>query len=225
MYKIRILKFSLTAQWLLLTFSIASITFMLLLEYFTTMNISEKVGLSLRLSTRFILAYIPLTFLYFKTLRSERNLSLGNLLVLNVILLAILIDGIGNAFGMYERQFLGIYFDKYVHFLIPFVLSVGLAYYHTEKNSDLEHKFLWLIYSFLIMCIASCLFEIYESLSDQFFGTNMVNSYSDTLYDIILDFFGIISGSLIVLFIVFSDRHKYNSSNINPTDENLYQLE
>lgn len=112
-------------------------------------------------------------------------------------LIAAFLDGAGNAFKLYGNRFLGLYYDRYMHLIIPFVLTVGVIFFIKDRSSRYARD---ILLGALIVFQASVIFEVYEHYSDMYFDTRMVYGLNDTMRDVSLDYLGCLLAAAVLYF-------------------------
>lgn len=112
--------------------------------------------------------------------------------------MAIAINIAGYVFNLYERFW---WFDEFLHFFTPLVLTLVLALrlYDNGLAEIREHK---LVLALTVACVgvtAATLWEIVEWTYDQFVTANAILGKTDTIVDLILGTAGaIVAGAVIV---------------------------
>ncbi len=123
------------------------------------------------------------------------------------ILLAVALNSLG-ALGLYKISFAVFAYDKFVHFMNPLILVLGLARFGMnwyERNVGAAVK--WALIAVLIATIG---WEAFEWLSDVLLGTQTMGFYGeavirDTIVDSIMNILGI---ALAVIIVIFYKRKK-----------------
>ncbi|MDP1629776.1 MAG: DUF2238 domain-containing protein, partial [bacterium] len=109
------------------------------------------------------------------------------------------LNGLG-ALGLYRA---GFGYDKILHFFIPFLFTIVIAYFCRQWYKLTFKKSI--ILPMILIFLAGLLFELLECASDNLLNTKMMGYYGksiveDTVLDLIAGFFGIIGGALILIF-------------------------
>ena len=124
----------------------------------------------------------------------------------NVLITALLLNGLG-ALGFYNFYKIGLEYDKLLHFITPFLSVMALGrfgfnwYEWNFKKS--------IILSAVLVIIGGFLWELFQFLGDTFFKTQMMGYYGkfiikDTVWDLIMNLFGITAG--VLGLIIFKSR-------------------
>jgi hypothetical protein len=158
-----------------------------------------------RLSFRFFFSFFVLSFYTYYIFKKRAN-RIDHLIFANCLAITALFDGGGNALDLYSNKYQGIYYDKYMHLFLPFIVALGYSTFLAfSQNIDREMS----VRAFLAVLVVfqmTVLFEAYEYLSDKYFGTDMVAGLDDTINDILLDYVGIMSAFLVVWIFVVKKR-------------------
>lgn len=144
----------------------------------------------------FISAFlIVLPRLIFKTNNDLKKQQSLNFLQAGLIIILAL-NGLG-ALGLFQLYRVGIQYDKLVHFIGPFIFIIivsrfGFQWYKWSLKKSI-------ILAAILVFIGGFIWELFEFFMDYLFRTQMLGQYGefafkDTIWDIIFNMFGIISG-------------------------------
>ena len=119
-------------------------------------------------------------------------------------MLALSLQGWGEAVGLYDRL---TWFDEVVHLVLPFlvapVLYIALARLDVvpdpRDETQRTHYVGLAIVTFAVGGAAGAVWEVMEWASDGVFGTNLQESNSDTVTDLLLDLTGSLAGALLLV--------------------------
>jgi hypothetical protein len=148
----------------------------------------------------FISAFlIILPRLIYKTKGDPKKQRLLNFLEINLIIVLAL-SGIGGL-GLYRLSEAGFAYDKFIHFLVPFIFTI-VAYYFGSQWYGWSFK-KSIILGAILVFMGGIIWESFEFLADTFLKTQMRGYYGesiarDTAFDLIFDMFGIIGGMIVV---------------------------
>lgn len=124
------------------------------------------------------------------------------------LLQAVLVAGLAlnslGALGLFQLYKIGFEYDKLLHFVVPF-LSVmafsrfGLDWYGWSLKKSI-------ILSTVLVILGGFFWEFFEFFGDRLFKTEMSGYYGkfiikDTIWDLAMNFFGVIGGILSFIFI------------------------
>ncbi len=144
---------------------------------------------------------IILPRLIFKTTISETKEKALTFLQ-NILVISLLLNAAG-ALGLFQLYKVGFEYDKFLHFIIPVISVIAIAYFsynwygHTLRKS--------LILAAMLVFLGSFLWELYEFFGDWTFKTQMLGQYGkfvakDTLWDLIMNFLGTICAVIVLLY-------------------------
>ncbi|WKZ30925.1 MAG: hypothetical protein QY318_03700 [Candidatus Dojkabacteria bacterium] len=149
----------------------------------------DLLGIHSRLSVRYLILFATLSIYFVYVIRRKRD-SLRHLILLFALLAIALLDGGGNALNLYTKTFVGIYYDGYMHFIIPFMASFAVGLFISQNDGQKGMAFGSILLGALLIFQMAVLFEIYEYYSDVYIGTDMVQGLHDTINDLLLDYLG-----------------------------------
>jgi len=115
--------------------------------------------------------------------------------------ISLLVNGAGGL-GLYQLYQYGFEYDKLMHFIVPFLLTIsGSRFISLWYNIEIEKA---LFISAVLIVLGSLAWEIFEFLSDWYIGTQTLGFYGkeitkDTIVDVIINAIGIIAGSIFIL--------------------------
>ena len=112
--------------------------------------------------------------------------------------LAIAINIAGYVFNLYEQFW---WFDEFLHFFTPLVLTLALALrlYDNGLAEVREHK---LILALTVACVgvaSATLWEIAEWTYDEFVAANAILGKTDTIVDLILGTTGAVVAGIVIV--------------------------
>ncbi|MHB9019451.1 MAG: hypothetical protein ACYC3G_01045 [Minisyncoccota bacterium] len=102
-----------------------------------------------------------------------------------------------GSLGLFQLYRIGIQYDKILHFLNSFILTIVLTRsFEIWKDFNFKRA---ITISIFIIFLGGIIWEIYELLGDTLFDTQMLGYYgkfviSDTVWDLVMNSFGIILG-------------------------------
>ncbi|MDP3015232.1 MAG: hypothetical protein Q8N28_02360 [bacterium] len=121
----------------------------------------------------------------------------------NVLIITLLLNGLGEL-GFYQLYKIGFEYDKLLHFIVPFISVMALSSFGFNWYGWSFRKSI--ILSVVLVIIGGFLWEFFEFFGDRFFKTEMFGYYGkfiikDTVWDLIMNFFGIVGGIIASNFI------------------------
>jgi len=131
-----------------------------------------------------------LLVLYFKR---KYYLEINRVVIAFLLSLIFLLDTLGNFWGWYDIDgiFVILWFDDFVHFVVPILISIGIFRYLFNIKQDSRGISLGLAST--ISFSITALWEIYEYWSDRLFYTQMLKGgIDDTMIDLSVGFLGIL---------------------------------
>ena len=141
-----------------------------------------------RLTTIVVINSLLLT-LYFK---KKYYKDLNRVLIVFLLNVIFFLDTLGNFWGWYDINgiFAVLWFDDFVHFVAPLLISIGIfRYFFTIKQYS---KGISLVLASSISFGITALWEIYEYWSDRLFSTHMLKGgIDDTMIDLSVGLLGI----------------------------------
>ena len=141
-----------------------------------------------RLTTIVVINSLLLT-LYFK---KKYYKDLNRVLIVFLLNVIFFLDTLGNFWGWYDINgiFAVLWFDDFVHFVAPLLMSIGIfRYFFTIKQYS---KGISLVLASSISFGITALWEIYEYWSDRLFSTQMLKGgIDDTMIDLSVGLLGI----------------------------------
>jgi len=127
--------------------------------------------------------------LYFK---KKYYKDLNRVLIVFLLNVIFFLDTLGNFWGWYDINgiFAVLWFDDFVHFVAPLLISIGIfRYFFTIKQYS---KGISLVLASSISFGITALWEIYEYWSDRLFSTQMLKGgIDDTMIDLSVGLLGI----------------------------------
>jgi len=127
--------------------------------------------------------------LYFKR---KYYKDLNRVLIVFLLNVIFFLDTLGNFWGLYDINgiFAVLWFDDFVHFVAPLLISIGIfRYFFTIKQYS---KGISLVLASSISFGITALWEIYEYWSDRLFSTHMLKGgIDDTMIDLSVGLLGI----------------------------------
>ena len=148
-----------------------------------------------RLTTIVVINSLLLT-LYFK---KKYYKDLNRVLIVFLLNVIFFLDTLGNFWGLYDINgiFAVLWFDDFVHFVAPLLISIGI--YRYLVNIKQYSKGISLALASSISFVITTLWEIYEYWSDKLFSTQMLKGgIDDTMIDLSVGLLGIF-----VFYLVF----------------------
>lgn len=135
--------------------------------------------------------------LYF--LRWRKKLA-GIEVILFLGSLSILSDALGNLFGFYAiNEYYGVWwYDKFVHFINPMLLTIGIFFFLSKIVWKSAEKRILILLSLTLMISIGSFWEIYEFFSDMLIGTSMVGGVEDSIGDLVWNSAGTIVGGIVI---------------------------
>jgi hypothetical protein len=146
--------------------------------------------------TAIVLINSVLLILY---LKRRYYLEINRVFIVFLLTLIFFLDTLGNFWGWYDINgiFAILWFDDFVHFVVPILISIGLLRY--LFNIKQYSKGISLILASAISFGITSLWEIYEYWSDRLFDTKMLKGgIDDTMIDLSVGLLGIL-----VFYLVF----------------------
>lgn len=125
--------------------------------------------------------------------------EINRVLIVFLLSLIFLLDTLGNFWGWYDIDgiFAILWFDDFVHFIVPILISIGILRY--LFNIKQYSKGISLVLASTISFGITGLWEIYEYWSDVIFSTEMLKGgIDDTMIDLSVGLLGIL-----VFYLVF----------------------
>jgi len=123
-----------------------------------------------------------------------------------LLLLALTLQGVGEASGAYDRFF---WFDSVVHFVVP-LLASGVLYVALARldvlpdprdDTGWRHLLGIALVTFALGAAFGAVWELYEWFSDAVFGSALQESNDDTVGDLAMDSLGALGAAgLLVLW-------------------------
>ena len=124
------------------------------------------------------------------------------------LLQAVLVVGLAlnslGALGLFQLYKIGFEYDKLIHFVVPFLSVIafsrfGLDWYGWSFGKSI-------ILAAVLVILGGFLWELFEFFGDRLFKTEMSGYYGkfiikDTVWDLAMNFFGVIGGILSFVFI------------------------
>ena len=141
-----------------------------------------------RLTTIAVINSLLLT-LYFKR---KYYKDLNRVLIVFLLNVIFFLDTLGNFWGLYDINgiFAVLWFDDFVHFVAPLLISIGI--YRYLVNIKQYSKGISLVLASSISFGITALWEIYEYWSDRLFSTHMLKGgIDDTMIDLSVGLLGI----------------------------------
>ena len=141
-----------------------------------------------RLTTIVVINSLLLT-LYFKR---KYYKDLNRVLIVFLLNVIFFLDTLGNFWGLYDINgiFAVLWFDDFVHFVAPLLISIGI--YRYLVNIKQYSKGISLVLASSISFGITALWEIYEYWSDRLFSTHMLKGgIDDTMIDLSVGLLGI----------------------------------
>ena len=141
-----------------------------------------------RLTTIVVINSLLLT-LYFK---KKYYKDLNRVLIVFLLNVIFFLDTLGNFWGLYDINgiFAVLWFDDFVHFVAPLLISIGI--YRYLVNIKQYSKGISLVLASSISFGITALWEIYEYWSDRLFSTHMLKGgIDDTMIDLSVGLLGI----------------------------------
>jgi len=127
--------------------------------------------------------------LYFK---KKYYKDLNRVLIVFLLNVIFFLDTLGNFWGLYDINgiFAVLWFDDFVHFVAPLLISIGI--YRYLVNIKQYSKGISLVLASSISFGITALWEIYEYWSDRLFSTHMLKGgIDDTMIDLSVGLLGI----------------------------------
>lgn len=127
--------------------------------------------------------------LYFKR---KYYKDLNRVLIVFLLNVIFFLDTLGNFWGLYDINgiFAVLWFDDFVHFVAPLLISIGI--YRYLVNIKQYSKGISLVLASSISFGITALWEIYEYWSDRLFSTHMLKGgIDDTMIDLSVGLLGI----------------------------------
>lgn len=156
--------------------------------------------------TAFLSAFIIiLPRLIFKTTDSQKKSVLAKIQLR--LSYCLILNGLGGM-GLFKLYKIGFQYDKLIHFLVPFILCLTIVDFLNNWFGVEPEKIIYL--TALLIIVLGVTWEFFEYATDAVFGSKTFGLYglditTDTLWDNIFNFLGIITA---VLFKKFSLRNK-----------------
>jgi len=152
-------------------------------------------------SMSFISAFLivsPRVFLEPKNQQQEKAVDM----IQAGIVFALVIGALGTL-GLYQLYKVNFQFDKFVHFANSFIFSIVIIRSCEGWRGFSFGRSIFLAVT--IIFLGGIAWEIYEFLGDNLFGTQMLGHYGefithDTIWDLIMNGLGMISGVLSLYF-------------------------
>lgn len=205
---VKVLKTSLTVLWFVLLFMAIALLIVNFLSITGYLNGESLLGVQSRLSFRYFFSFFILSVYNIFIFRRRPN-SVDHLVLALCLSIVLMFDGFGNAYGLYSTKFVGIYYDRYMHLLLPYVAAVGAGFYYAYLKKEKKAIFGAAMFGALLVFQTTILFEVYEFYSDEYLGTNMVFGLHDTIGDIALDYIGCaLAVATVYLVMVYVEPYK-----------------
>ena len=120
----------------------------------------------------------------------------------SVTAITLFINGLGGL-GLYKLYLVGFPYDKFAHLLASFIFVITLSRFIEVWYGKATNKSV-LLAGFLVI-LAGLGWEVIEAVSDKVLNTQLLGGgsseiISDTVWDVVMDFFGVISGISLALF-------------------------
>ena len=151
--------------------------------------------------TAFLSAFLVfLPKLLFRSQNPEKCLSVIRLQA--VIAFSLLLNGLGGL-GLFQLYKVGFEFDKLVHFVVPFLFTVeSVRFLINYFEFSFKEAFIGAV---IVLVFGSFAGEAIEFIFDVIFksatfGLSGTRITEDTKMDLIMDFAGIFSGTLVLLY-------------------------
>lgn len=152
----------------------------------------------------FISAFlIVLPRFIFEPSSEELNKQKSLNLLQAVLVVGLVLNSLG-ALGLFQLYKIGFEYDKLLHFIVPFLSVIvfnrfGLDWYGWSFGKSI-------ILSTVLVILGGFLWEFFEFFGDNLLKTEMSGYYGkfivkDTVWDLIINFFGVIAGILSFVFI------------------------
>ena len=125
--------------------------------------------------------------------KRKHYLEINRVVIVFLLSLIFLLDSLGNFWGWYDIDgiFVILWFDDFVHFVVPILISIGIFRY--LFNIKQYSKGISLGLASTISFSITALWEIYEYWSDRLFYTQMLKGgIDDTMIDLSVGFLGIL---------------------------------
>jgi len=125
--------------------------------------------------------------------KRKHYLEINRVVIVFLLSLIFLLDTLGNFWGWYDIDgiFVILWFDDFVHFVVPILISIGIFRY--LFNIKQYSKGISLGLASTISFSITALWEIYEYWSDRLFYTQMLKGgIDDTMIDLSVGFLGIL---------------------------------
>ncbi len=114
------------------------------------------------------------------------------------LIIILSLNGLG-ALGLFQLYKIGFEYDKFLHFIVPFISVVAISYflYHFYELPFKKS----IILAAILVIASGFVWEFFEFFGDNLFKTQMWG-YSgkfiikDTVWDLAMNFFGVIAGTL-----------------------------
>ncbi len=121
----------------------------------------------------------------------------------NVLVVSLLLNGLGGL-GLFQLYKIGFEYDKLLHLIVPFLSVMALSRFGFDWYKWSFKKSI--IISAILVVFGGFLWELFEFFGDRFFKTEMLGYYGkfiaeDTVWDLIINLFGVASGALSSVFI------------------------
>lgn len=156
----------------------------------------------------FLNAFILISLSWFFPVRDTRQ-KIAFMRTRTIFVVALLLNAAG-ALGLYKLYRIGIPYDKFLHFLIPLLLTIALVHLRVGwRHSSLPAALSW---SLIVVFTSGIGWEFWESFSDWIFGTQSWGIYqeyivTDTAFDILMNTLGILTAAGIMRFGLVSAGH------------------
>ena len=152
--------------------------------------------LSFALNAIFGIVFLTMFYVY---VRKRHRLGLPPTLLV-LVYLALLIDALGNLFGMYGSKFGPLQFDEFSHLSVQILVSPILVWLTQKSLEKMGHRLelaLTAFFAATTMFSISAAYEIIELWDHLYFHPGRIWSPIDTATDLQFDLVGIVVGTLL----------------------------
>ncbi len=127
------------------------------------------------------------------------------------LIVSILGDALGSL-GLYQLYKVGISYDKILHFVTPFILTLSLSVIILKSYHKTPLTAVAIAFAIVVICAID--WELFEATCDNIFHTHLTgvyhtDIYNDTKHDLIFDGLGAISGVLAWLVATVLPKRKF----------------
>lgn len=132
----------------------------------------------------------------FKPSSEELNKQKSLNLLQAVLVVGLVLNSLG-ALGLFQLYKIGLEYDKFVHFVVPFLFTMALSRFCFDWHKWSFKKSI--ILSAVLVILGGFLWELFEFFGDSLFKTQMLGYYrrfivKDTVWDLIMNLFGVLGG-------------------------------